>query len=442
MLKKLKPILAIAMMLILCFSSLTALAADPPDDDDDDDIPAGPAEIISTQAAINKTLQLPIGTNTPDATFKFTAEKISIDGVTTDEVRDTMPDIDESRLTLSFTQADTGTENPPSDVVSVVKETGDIFAGINFPHAGIYVYEITEQGKTNPTIDDNDPDEVLTYSQAKYMVAVYVANNPLGTGTYIAGIGTRVVTNDAGEDASGNKVDATPGGNGAEYLFSQMAFTNTYVKTNGPTDPENPDPTSSSTLSVTKKVTGDYASKEQYFDFKMSLSPPSLVTDVPEFYRAYIVENDAVIDPKDNANASVIGEDAGGNKYIEISTTGETAFKLKDSQSLVFVDTPVGSNYVVTEAATPNYIPSYIVTTDSSAGTEVTGIMNTELSTKTQRVGERVNSADFTNNRESVTPTGLNLNDLPFIGLIALAIASLLIFLVAKSRKKDTRDRA
>jgi len=440
MLKKFKLLLSVVMVMALCFGSITALAADPIDDDDDDTVVAS-GESLPVQAAISKVLQLPVGTNTPNATFTFNAEKISLDEDTSDEALSTMPDLLKENLTVSFTQADKDENDPINNIMYVVKETNDIFAGVTFPHAGIYVYEITEIVETNPDIDNNDPHEVLTYSEAKYTITVYVSNDASGTGTYIAGIGTRITTNDDGQPGDGSKIDTTPGGNGVDYFYSQMIFNNTYVKTNGAENPDDPDPTSEQALSVTKTVTGDYASQEQYFDFSITLEIPSLVRDVPEYYRAYIVENGAVIDPVNNADAGAIGSDAGGG-YIKISTDGATAFSLKHSQKLVFVDTPVGTSYKVTEAAATNYIPSHLVTTNSVPGNNVTGTMSTALSTDTQFVGEAVNSADFTNNRESVTPTGLNLNDLPFIGLIALAIASLVVFIVVKSRKKDTADNA
>ncbi|MCL2200337.1 MAG: hypothetical protein FWB75_00090 [Oscillospiraceae bacterium] len=436
MLRKLKSLLAIVMMLILAFSSITVLAAD---DDDDDETPDVPAGVIATQAAINKTLQLPIGTEIPGATFEFLVEKISVDEVSTPEALASMPELNENNLTIAFSPADKET-NTTNNITYVVKESGDIFEGVTFPHAGIFVYEITEKKDTNPPIDSNAPHEVLTYSDAKYTITVYVGYDDGGK-TIIKGIGTRVTVADNGTPGDGSKVDPTPGGNGEDYIFSQMVFNNTFVKTNGADNKENPDPTkdSESTLSVEKLVTGDFASREQSFDFTISLEVPVLVTDVPDFYRAYIVENGTVIDPKDNVDGVAMGEDAGG-KYIEISTSGETAFKLKHSQKLVFVDTPVGTGYEVTEGAATNYIPSYIVTTDNVTGSNVTGEMSTELSTGDQLVGESVNSANFTNNRESVTPTGLNLNDLPFIGLIALAIASLIVFIAVKSRKRKTVD--
>jgi len=148
-----------------------------------------------------------------------------------------------------------------------------------------------------------------------------------------------------------------------------------------------------------------------------------------------VVEGNAVINPADNAAAGLIGTDAGGS-YIRISTSGVTNFRLKDGQRLVFVDTPVGTSYTVEETAAIHYIPSLIVTRNGAAGAPIPGTLNTALPSGTQLVGELANGAAFTNTRDFVTPTGLNLNDLPFYGLILLALGSLVTFVVVKVRKR------
>ena len=427
MFKKTKSLLVAAVALMMLFTSVAAFGAQL----NDEGALVAPGESSPVEAAITKTLRFPMGTITPSATFNFLATKISVDGNSTTDDLAKMPTLNTGNMTVSYIAADTGTNNTETNIVSVIKETDDIFAGVTFPHAGIYVYEITEIADTNLAIDDNAPDEILTYSEAKYTLTVYVANNEAGTGTYIMGLGTRATWDDSGEAAGDNKVDPTPGGNGEDYHFSQMIFVNDYVKTNTVIDPG-----ADSTLSVGKTVTGDFASREQYFDFEISLTIPILVADTPEYYKAYIVENGAVVSPANNANSALIGTEDGVS-YIKIASTGNTDFSLKHGQSLVFVDTPVGTRYVVEEQMAPNYIPSVIVTTNAVQGENVTGTISSALSTDIQLVGELLNSANFTNNRDSVTPTGLNLNDLPFIGLIALGAGSLLFFVVAKSRRRN-----
>ena len=419
---------ALMLVFMLCFANI-ALANGPI---------IAPNEDNPVQVAISKILRLPIGTNTPDAKFEFHIEKISVNDDTSPEALASMPDLNDSNPIVHFTSTDKDTNAPVDNIMSIVKETGNIFDGANFPRAGIYIYEVTEVGFTNSAIDDAaNLNESLTYSKALYTLRVYVANNADMTDTFVYAVGTIVTEKDNDDQTVGSKVDATPGGDQTTYFFSQMTFTNDYVKTNGPVDPGKPDPVTESTLNVSKTVTGDLADTGLYFNFDLTLTVPILVENVPPYYRAYVVEGNAVInDLANNAAPGLIGTDGGGS-YIRIATSGITGISLKHGQRLVFVDTPVGTSYTVEEASAADYTPSVTVTTDFDDIVTIPGVVNTALNTGTRFVGERANSADFTNNRTSVVPTGININDLPFIGLIALPIVALIGFIAIKTRKRN-----
>ena len=434
MLKKSKFFLVTLLALILCTAGIatafaTGLNGDGALMTTNEETPA--------QAAITKHFRLPVGTNVPNLTFHFTAEKVSVDGNTSAAGLATMPVLNTANLTIGYTATDVATDVSADHIVSIVKETDDIFAGVVFPHAGIYVYEITEEADTNGITDQ----EWLSYSAAKYTITVYVANNAAGDGTYIYALGTMITTPDNNEQAAGNKVDPTPGGDDTNYFYSQMIFTNDYAKVNGPVDPERPDPLTDSTLHVGKRVGGDFASREQFFDYVMTITAPSILEDIPAYYRAYVVKDGALVDPTNMADASLIGTDSGGT-YLKISTTGTTEFRLRDGKELVFVDTPVGTVYTLEEMAATNYVPSYIITTSGEQGANVTGTISAGILTGEQFVGELENRADFLNTRDSVTPTGLNLNDLPFIVLIGLGVGALVVFVVVKASRNKSKYRA
>ena len=415
--KKTKLFLAIAVAFILCFAS--ALPAFAQTTNEHGAIVA-PDESNPVALSITKTLRLPIGTITPSATFNFLAEPVSVDSDTSRAG----PAL--SNLTVSFTPADVDPNAPDANnIMTIVKQTGNLFAGFDFPHAGIFEYEISEIPDTNPDIEDSIH-EWLSYSGAKYRLVVYVSNNAAGTGTFVSAVGIFNTANNAGEAIDSTKVE-------------QLAFTNNFVRTNGAVDPEDPDPElpSESTLHVSKTVGGDLGNRQQYFNFSITLNIPDLGQDIPAFYRAYVVENNAVVaDITNNVGAgAATGSDAGG-AYIQVPSSGATAFLLRHGQRLVFVDTPVGTRYSVTETAVTNYVASFIITTNGVAANAVAGLF-----TGVQFVGELANSAAFTNTRDSVTPTGLNIDNLPFIGLIALAAGALVIFIVAKSRKKKQLNK-
>ena len=377
------------------------------------------------RAAITKELQMPVGTNMPDAVFHFGIDPVSVDGVNFDNNMPSIPavdikTIDPGRGPMTLLQS-------TDDTLTYYAESGDIFANVEFPHAGVYKYTVIEEKDTNSLIDDNTGHEALTYTPVSYELTIYVANKD-GGGTYIYELGTerQYIENDQGVSI---KVDPTPGG-GEGYPYSQMIFTNTYVKTNGADDTTKPDPLKDATLTVSNELDGILASYDDMFTFTIKVTPPSLVTEPPAFYKAYIVDSSGVINPALNAGDTTPGTDDLGQVYLEISTKDPNTFQLKGGQSLVFVDTPVGTSYVVTDQGLASYEPSLTVTTN---GIEATPPIvppaghedGATLASGTQWVGEGENSAIFTNLRNLVTETGLSMGSLPFVGVMALAVVAL-----------------
>ena len=431
---KKRRIIALAIALVMCLPSV-AFASAQGMNGDNALVSSDPNQ--SVQAAISKNLQLPVGTPTPDTVFSFDAKGISVDGNTTKEVVDDMPDLSKN-LTVAFSSDLSGepTDNP--NILSIVRETKNIFDDVVFDEPGVYVYEITEIQETSNGIENNRPYEQVTFSKAVYEMRVYVAWNSDRSATVIYGVGTRATVPDiSGEQSSDKKIDATPGGDGDKYRYSQLIFTNNYVKINAPVDPERPDPVNESTLYISKVVTGNMGSFTQYFELEIELNVPDIFEEKPAFYRAYIVEGDKVIDPKDNVDEGLITTTQTGETVIVVSTHYATNFKLKDNQRLVFVDTPIGTNYTVTEKIETDYIQIVQVTTNAVAGAVISREgENLLLSTGPQLVGDKLNRAVFTANRESAAPMGIDVNNLPFIGLILLTSGALVGFVLVKSRRR------
>jgi len=452
MFKKSKIFLAIALVLLMSFTSITAVLATNLDDNraivtDDEDSPV--------QATITKHIRMPINTATPNVTFTFNVEKVSVDGRTTATDLATMPDLDEDALIVTFTADDTANAaSGTPGLISVKKETGNLFDGVDFPHAGIFIYKITENrpATTTPEGVFEDGHNVWYYSRASYELIVHVANHSNGTTRYVRALGTHQRINDDNETVEGVKVDPTPGGYEDLYSFSQMEFLNDFIHTDAPIIL---DPTLASTLFVSKEVEGDMGDRTMLFNFSIDLkTPPTLrggeEGQIPTYYRAFILEKRivevddgddeiiyVVIDPADNNVAPARIGGTAGNRYIMVSPNSDepTAFSLRHNQRLAFIDVPVGSEYTVTETAALNYDTSIVVRTPG--GTPSSATLTEALSTGVRNVGRAGSSAEFTNERVGVTPTGLNLNDLPFIGLIVLALGSLTIFVVLKVRKRN-----
>lgn len=427
--RALRTIMSVALIVMLCMSfAATAFAADPT---------SGPivmgTEAAPAAAAINKTLKMPIGTYTPAATFTFEFTKLSLDDSTATADLAAMPAIADK--SISFTTADAGTTD--GDVKTVVKESGNIAAGLTFSKPGVYRYIVTEKTGTY-TLDAAHED--LTYSGASYRVAFWVENNAAGTGTYIRAISSIIVITDSSNLGNeGTKVDPTPGGDpNVEGDYSQMVFTNVFVRYDGtkPTDPApNPDPSDPAlnAFALTKKVAGGMADKSKYFTFSVGVTKNSLIDGTPT-YRAYVLDAaGAVVTTTDNY--ATIGAD----KSISFTSGTNLSVKLKDGQTLYFVDVPVGTQYNVSESGSNGYTPSYSHVVNNGTAATKTGAENGALvlGSGTLRITEELDTATYTNTAKDVTPTGIAVNDLPYIALFAVVIGAFVSLAVVRSRKRS-----
>lgn len=438
--KRTKKVAAIILTLVLCFTSISAAVfAD---------------ESFVASVAITKVIEVPVGTELPTSMdFTFKTDPIGWDNATYDGTN--MPTFDEvtlnysnDMLILSSNAVAEGLTNPYSENGNdiYVLESGNIFDGLQgiWNGAGRYEYQITELPDTFQLNSDSNADyiEGMTFSSSSYTLFIYVLENANGD-LYIDGIGVVKTKDDEGNDISDEKISVvTPGGDDKEYFFSQLQFKNGYWKTYKG-DPENPsfDDTS---LTVSKTINGDAivsSDYDRFFTFNMTVNPPSVIPEdeLPEFYYAYVVDtDDSIIEDLTNyADTSVIGNN-GTQDYIKFVPGANTPFNLKHGQKLIFTSTPVGTSYEIVEAATPYFMPSYLITTAGVNGSEVSGSTSQSIATDTEYTGEGkgvlVNHAAFKNTCNSTPDTGLK--KIPLYGFGLLAIACIGTYVTIKSRKE------
>lgn len=431
-LKKLRKRLpAIALVVAMCMgTTISAFAADPkPDEILSKGTPAN-----SAQVAITKQLIMTSDTTIHDATFTFQIEKVSVDDST--EIADVnqMPPINDVTAVFSSTDSTVDSNN----VKTVLYQTTDLLANVSFPHAGEYVYKVKEKPDDAGYTLSNE--ESYIYSSAEYEIHVYVKE---ADGTlYVAYVGTYVSAKDnpAGSADIGTKVDATPGDKTTSDRYSKMVFTNTYTKIAGNATED----TANSALTISKVVDGEYASKEKYFDFEVKVEVlPSLINDILTnegtslTYKAFVVNelNEVVTSDENYDGILKVGTD--DKKYIEITPGTPITIKLKHNQKLAFTDMIVGVEFTVKEIGTPYYTANYSQTVN---GEGPSASNNTEVGvnvvTDSKLIGESKNSVDFTNSYRDITPTGVIVNNLPYVMILILAAGSFMAFVVVKSRKK------
>lgn len=243
----------------------------------------------------------------------------------------------------------------------------------DWKHAGEYVYTVTES-KENPISN-------VTYDNTSYTLRVYVIN---GTN----GLEIEKIT---AEKANGKT--------------NKILFTNTYAKNDA-------------TLTIEKNTTGTYADKTKEFNFEITFtkSPMSNQTTF----------------------AGKIG-----SKPVECTAGTAKPFTLADGEQLVFSNLPVGTTYVVKELeASDGYTPSVTVVenktttlTNKTVAQEGDALDTLKQDGTKNLVGENENKVTFTNTHKGVVPTGILMNNLPFILLVAVAIVAFVSLAVIKRRR-------
>lgn len=344
----------------------------------------------TTEAWITKTYNTEVG---KAEKFSFTAEQVKTGtGIITTDAAVTMPEI-------SFTDTETGT---PSKRGQITFPT--------YPEAGKYEYTVKETQTADPIVANSEHEKMIM-SQAEYTMDVYVTDG--ATGTKISNIVVNKVKDNEGQPGNG-KVDI---GNTDTNTFN---FTNTYVQEAGTgTEPTTPDPTynDNGSLKVSKAVVnanGTTTTPDAEFEFTATFAFPT------------------------GTNASTLGgiKDANGGD-VKLAEGGTYTFKLKANGNMKFTGVPVGTTITVKESAAKNYKGSAVITIN---GTQLTPVSATKYSTEltvvnNEKLGQKQNTVAVTNTYNDVPVTGIIMNTLPYVLMIALCGVALIAFVGFKRRR-------
>ena len=344
-----------------------------------------------TEAYVSKTYNTEVG---KAEKFSFTATQVKAGtGIITTAANVTIPDI-------SFTAEQTGTTKQR--------------AKVNFPtftEAGEYEYTVTETQTADPAVADGEHEKMIM-SKAEYTMDVYVTENTEGN-LVIDNIIVKKMKDDKGDDAQGTKV--TDIGNTETNGFN---FTNTYVQEAGTGDkPSTPgeDYTNYGSLNVSKTISvpeGVQADANKEFDFTATFKFP------------------------DGTDANALGGVKGNGTDITLKQDGTYTFKLKTTEKMKFTGVPVGTKISVTESATPNYKGSAAVVINGAAQDTVTASKYDEAITVSEKsLGQKKNTVDVTNTYNYVPTTGIIMNTLPYVLMIALCGVALIAFVGFKRRR-------
>ena len=346
----------------------------------------------TTEAWITKTYYTEVG---KAEKFSFTAEQVKTGtGIITTDAAVTMPEI-------SFTDTETGT----------ISKRGQITFP-TYPEAGKYEYTVTETQTADPIVANSEHEKMIM-SQAEYTMDVYVTDG--ATGTEISNIVVNKVKDDAGQTETG-KVNI---GNTDTNTF---IFTNTYVQEAGTgTDPTNPDPIYNQfgSLNVSKKIVnanGTATTPDDEFAFTATFAFPK------------------------GTDANTLGGIKANGGDVTLAEGGTYTFHLKANKNMKFTGVPVGTTITVKESAAKNYKGSAEITIN---GTKLTSVAATSYNTEftvvnsqnSQKLGQKQNTVDVTNTYNDVPVTGIIMNTLPYVLMIALCGVALIAFVGFKRRR-------
>ena len=213
----------------------------------------------------------------------------------------------------------------------------------------------------------------VTYDDATAYLKVTVAYDE-GTNTYY----TAFVTLNLADENSDGKTDVKTGG-----------FTNVY---------------SAGSLAISKNVTGNMGNQDTYFAVKVTLTGETGKTYLP----AYAVTGGS---NKDNPAAIAIGE--------------ETTFYLKHGETITIANLPYGVAYTVVEE---DY------TTTEKGGYDAASY---SFSDDNKKIDSAADTVGITNNKSTGVDTGIGLDSMPYILMLAVACMGLFVFLSKKRMKRE-----
>lgn len=392
---------------IAAVTALSVFRGVPTFADDNDVATAKATGETSAKVSINKVLNIAEGITTPEATFTFTFTPktgTSSNGAPYETIDSSNGQITDKNVSYS------GTDVLATGQTNIKKDTGDIFREVNYTHAGEYVYTVAEKQNVGWKViqKNGSPIDFMTYDNRNYEMHVIVKNKTTG-GTYISSVYFKQVS-----PSVNGKVK--PSESGTTYKYD--LFTNIYRKNAGKiTDPNEPNPNkpnvskvdpNAKSLVIKKVVSGATADKSKDFTFKLTFTKASTETS--------------------QSITGKIGETSKTFVYGQ-----ETTITLRHDQSLVFDTIPAGTRYKLVETGSQGYTASAAYK-ENGASKNQAGTVSTNFTQDSILIGEKPNDNTITNSLPDVTPTGLLIDNLPFILMIGLGLAGFVV--LSKKRRQ------
>ena len=425
MYKNAKRMMALGLTMVLSLTAATgvALADDPVAGQYDDGT-----------APLTKQVRAPQSLSIPANSYTFEIVPGTVNGTSEaapDINNDTSDPADDNKIVVAIAaQAASGLTDGSDGYYYYEAPAVNILANTTFPHGGVYTYTIKEEAGTTALGNG-----VMAYSQAEYTMDVYVAN----PGTPENGTSDLKVTY-----VQFTKTKNDDGTTPDTPVKAPLTFINTYNK--------------AVPFQITKTTAGNYANLDQEFTYNLTITAAPGITS--ETYYGVITDS----------TSTVLG-------IVTASTGTSVDFTLKNGQYLLFENKagvtfesasydltalPIGTTYTLDEIGTADYTASVTVkqanstlgSASADAGkTVIIGAANSDTTYSTETLKSPVsilddavdgndtdiiNSAAWLNTYKTITtpPTGIVMDNLPFIMLILIAVSGFAGYIVLKRKKR------
>lgn len=227
------------------------------------------------------------------------------------------------------------------------------------------------------------------------------------------------------------------------YEDSKLKFGTAYVKDitteNNPKVKTIVNEYRAGSLEVNKSVAGNLGDRNKAFTITVTLNAPKTPENVPADKDVKKVvksdmkllvtnapdKNSVVVDPDTQSSSGAVYENGAYTIAGDGWTTKIITFKVKDGSNYKLVNVPAGVTYTVSEEESNGYTTTieYPKTTD--------GKPNTTMDATEQVV-------NITNTKDKTLDTGVFLNNMPYIALVAVAAVALVFFM--KNQKHQEQE--
>lgn len=357
------------------------------------------AEAAGKPLNIKKVLNLPAeGVTTPAETFtfKFTAHSKNNDETKASD----LPAV--SDVTIAYETTESTDNDDTKGGKQLIKESTDALASVQWEESGQFTYKVIETAGTTKD---------MTYSKASYLVSVFVGKTEDGKGYEVKDLQIMKLTDDAGTDIEKPKKEGYKPGTDDDKKGNNFAFENNYDKEDGNENPGGgSDITNDDKKGFALRKTVDDKSNDD-FKFKLTVVKPVGSNSAADATFTYKIVNKNGI--------------AGDEQTGTYGTAVEDII-LKHNERLVFTKVLLGSKVTVEETDSGRYEGS--VSSSMFNGTDANKA-NSGI------IGDQAggNFVEFENKTQ--TATGLLVDNLPFIALVAVAGAGIAFFI--KGKKED-----